>query len=128
VILNLIINAVEAMGSVLARSRALVISTARHASNILRVAVQDSGPEFKPENADRIFEPFYTTKPSGMGMGLTICRSIIEASGCDLSFHSAGARRKRRLGLGKAGALPVIPRPPGRPARLGVLRTCRQGC
>jgi signal transduction histidine kinase len=127
VILNLIINAVEAMGSVLAR--ALVISTARDASNIVRVAVQDSGPEFKPENADRIFEPFYTTKPSGMGLGLTICRSIIEASGCDLSFHSAGARRKRRLGLGKAGALracdPHVPRG-GQPD--WVYSTCRQGC
>ena len=47
----------------------------------MRVAVQDSGPGLSPQSVDRLFEAFYTTKPKGMGMGLTICRSIIEAHG-----------------------------------------------
>jgi PAS domain S-box-containing protein len=81
VILNLIMNAVEAMAGVTGRSRELLISTAREGVDSVRVAVRDSGPAFHPENANRFFEPFYTTKTSGIGMGLTICRSIIDAHG-----------------------------------------------
>ena len=81
VILNLILNAVEAMSSVGEGTRELSISTEPgHAGGIL-VAVRDSGPGIEPEDRNRIFEPFYTTKTSGIGMGLSICRSIIDAHG-----------------------------------------------
>jgi len=58
-------------------SRELVISTARTDSGVL-VAVRDSGPGLAPESTERLFESFYTTKPDGLGMGLSICRSIVE--------------------------------------------------
>ena len=81
VILNLIINAVEAMSGVSEGARELLISTAKAASDGAVVAVRDSGPGLAPANLERFFEAFYTTKPSGLGMGLSICRSIIEAHG-----------------------------------------------
>jgi signal transduction histidine kinase len=80
VILNLIINAVEAMSSVPEGSRELLISTAKDVSGVL-VAVRDSGPGLVPESFERLFDAFYTTKADGMGMGLSICRSIVEAHG-----------------------------------------------
>jgi len=81
VILNLIINAVEAMSGVSEGSRRLLIGTRKDASDSVLVAVQDSGPGLTPESFERLFDSFYTTKPGGMGMGLSICRSIIEAHG-----------------------------------------------
>ncbi len=81
VILNLIINAVEAMSAVSEGARELLISTGKDASGGVLVAVRDSGPGLNPENFDRLFDAFYTTKPGGMGMGLLICRSIVEAHG-----------------------------------------------
>jgi signal transduction histidine kinase len=81
VILNLIMNAIEAMSEVREGSRALVISTDEDASEGLLVAVADSGPGLTPAGFERLFETFYTTKPSGLGMGLPICRTIIEAHG-----------------------------------------------
>jgi PAS domain S-box-containing protein len=81
VILNLIINAVEAMSDVSEGSRELLIGTGKDASSAVLVAVQDSGPGLSPEGFERLFDPLYTTKPGGMGMGLSICRSIVEAHG-----------------------------------------------
>jgi C4-dicarboxylate-specific signal transduction histidine kinase len=82
VILNLIVNAVEAMSGNLGEgSRELLIGTGKDGSNGVLVAVQDSGPGLNLESFDRLFDPFYTTKPGGMGMGLSICRSIVEAHG-----------------------------------------------
>ena len=81
VILNLIINAVEAMSGVGERPRELLIGTDRDASGRVVVTVTDSGPGLKSESFDRMFEAFYTTKPRGMGMGLSICRTIVEAHG-----------------------------------------------
>jgi C4-dicarboxylate-specific signal transduction histidine kinase len=81
VILNLILNAVEAMSGVDEAARELRISTGREASDDALVTVQDFGPGLDPQSADRLFEAFYTTKPDGLGMGLPICRSIIEAHG-----------------------------------------------
>lgn len=79
VILNLIINAVEAMSGLSEGSRELLISADKAESGGVIVAVQDSGPGLAPESHERVFEAFYTTKPAGLGMGLSICRSIIEA-------------------------------------------------
>jgi len=81
VIINLIINAVEAMSGVAKGSRTLLISTGQEASAGVLVSVQDSGSGLDVEGLGRLFDAFYTTKPSGMGMGLSICRSIIEAHG-----------------------------------------------
>ena len=81
VMLNLILNAVEAMSGWDERSRELLISTEGDGANGVRIAVRDWGPGLKPESLDRLFDAFYTTKPDGMGMGLSICRSIIEAHG-----------------------------------------------
>ncbi len=81
VILNLIINAVEAMGGMGDGVRELLISTGRNASNCVFVSVGDSGPGLDPKTMDRLFDPFFTTKSKGMGMGLAICHSIIEAHG-----------------------------------------------
>jgi signal transduction histidine kinase len=81
VLLNLIINALEAMSGVSDGVRELLISTGKADAGCVLVAVSDSGPGFAPHNAERIFAPFYTTKPTGLGMGLSICRSIIEAHG-----------------------------------------------
>jgi len=81
VILNLIINAVEAMSEMSGGPRQLLIRTDTDESRGIVVAVHDSGPGLKPEDLHRLFTPFYTTKPQGMGMGLAICRAIIEAHG-----------------------------------------------
>jgi PAS domain S-box-containing protein len=81
VMLNLIFNAVEAMSGSRDGSRELLIRTEQDGPAGVLVAVQDSGPGLKPESVDRLFDAFYTTKPDGMGMGLSICRSIIEAHG-----------------------------------------------
>ena len=81
VVLNLVINAVEAMNETGDGPRELLISTSKTEANGLLVAVQDSGPGLTPATSDRLFEAFYTTKASGLGMGLSICRSIIEAHG-----------------------------------------------
>jgi signal transduction histidine kinase len=62
-------------------SRELLISTGNAASDGVLVAVRDSGPGLAPASLERLFEAFYTTKPGGLGMGLSICRSIIEAHG-----------------------------------------------
>ncbi len=81
VVLNLIINAVEAMSGVGEGSRELLISSGRDALNGVLVSLRDSGPRLDPASLEHLFDAFYTTKSSGMGMGLSICRSIIEAHG-----------------------------------------------
>jgi PAS domain S-box-containing protein len=78
VLLNLIINAIEAMRDIGEMERELLIST-RNESDDLSVEVRDSGPGFAPAALERVFDAFYTTKPGGLGLGLSICRSIIEA-------------------------------------------------
>ncbi|MBV9433002.1 MAG: PAS domain S-box protein, partial [Hyphomicrobiales bacterium] len=80
VVLNLILNAVEAMASVETGPRDLLLSTEQDHAGVI-VAARDSGPGIAPEHRERVFKSFYTTKPGGTGMGLSICRSIIDAHG-----------------------------------------------
>lgn len=80
VIINLVLNAMEAMASVIDRPRDIIIRSWQDGDHVL-VAVEDSGTGIDPDRIDRLFGSFYTTKPGGLGMGLSICRSIIEAHG-----------------------------------------------
>ena len=94
VILNLIINAIQAMSGPSEGIRELHIAAENCGDEGVRVAVRDSGPGLSEESLQRLFEPFYTTKPDGMGMGLSICRSIIEDHGGRLwatRLHPHGA-------------------------------------
>jgi C4-dicarboxylate-specific signal transduction histidine kinase len=81
VLMNLILNAVEAMSSTTEGPRELSISADVRDSGAVLVSVRDSGPGIDPEHLDRLFKPFFTTKATGIGMGLSICRSIIDAHG-----------------------------------------------
>ncbi|WP_260955880.1 trifunctional serine/threonine-protein kinase/ATP-binding protein/sensor histidine kinase [Pseudomonas citri] len=94
VLLNLIMNALEAMGGVGEGERHLLIRAALDDAGCVRVSVSDSGPGFASQSPDLVFTSFYTTKPTGLGLGLSICRSIIEAHGGCLSAcsnHPRGA-------------------------------------
>jgi signal transduction histidine kinase len=92
VMLNLIANAIQSMSGVEDGNRELHISTASIEPEGVCVAVRDTGHGLRPERLPRLFEPFYTTKPDGMGMGLSICRSIIEAHGGRLWASSCEPR------------------------------------
>jgi PAS domain S-box-containing protein len=81
VMLNLIINAVEAMSGVDERARELLISTRTTEAGGVLVAVRDTGPGLAPASHEHVFDTFYTTKPGGLGIGLSICRSIVDAHG-----------------------------------------------
>ena len=81
VLLNLIVNAVEAMSAVHDRSRELTIVSRQEGANAVLVEVRDSGNGLDPQRAEQLFEAFYTTKAEGIGIGLSISRSIIEAHG-----------------------------------------------
>ena len=85
VLLNLIMNGVEAMKGVTERTRELTVSSILADPTNLLVAVKDTGTGLDPAVAERMFQPFFTTKPDGLGIGLAICRSIVEAHGGRLS-------------------------------------------
>ena len=91
VMINLVINAFQAMSSTTDRPRELLIRSQRYGDGRVLVAVVDSGIGIEAKNADKLFKTFFTTKPSGMGMGLSICRSIVEAHGGQVSaVNNAG--------------------------------------
>jgi len=79
VLYNLVSNAIEAMESV--ADRTMLVKSEHKNSGQVRVTIEDSGTGIEPQHIDKIFDPFFTTKGDGMGMGLSICRSIIEAHG-----------------------------------------------
>ena len=92
VVVNLITNATEAMDTIDDRARKLRVNSVLYEPNGVLITVEDSGPGIDPEKADRIFHPFFTTKSRGMGMGLSICKSIIENHNGSLSTRSATGR------------------------------------
>ncbi len=81
VFINLIMNAIDAMKSVSDHKRLLILRSNLNGPGNVTIAVEDSGAGIDPENLERIFDPFFTTKSEGMGLGLSICRSIVEAHG-----------------------------------------------
>ena len=90
VIVNLIVNAVEAMSAVSEGPRELRIGTRMTDTGDVVVAVRDSGPGLAPAALEHIFDPFYTSKPTGFGLGLSICRSIVEAHGGTIMADNGG--------------------------------------
>jgi len=92
VLLNLVLNAIEAMSVANDGPRELLISTRAVEADGVLVSIKDSGPGLEPENLEQVFESFYTTKPTGLGLGLSICRSIIEAH-CGHLWASANQER-----------------------------------
>jgi PAS domain S-box-containing protein len=115
VILNLLLNACDAMSDVHDRPRQLMISTARDDSDDVRVVVRDVGMGFSPETADKLFDAFYTTKSNGMGVGLSVSRAIVER-------HNGRIWAARNDGPGATFSF-SIPRTPERmPATANVMR------
>jgi PAS domain S-box-containing protein len=106
VISNLIHNAIESMDNTMDRRRVLRVITKTQGPDAIIVAVEDSGPGINPRGLDSVFEPFITTKPDGMGLGLAICRMIVERHDGKLSALSDG-KNGARFEL----VLPVIARP-----------------
>ncbi len=108
VMLNLFSNAIEAMDAVAEGVRELRVTSTSFAPESVFIAVADTGPGLSSKDVDRIFDPFFTTKSQGMGMGLSICRSLIEAHNGRLSARSGG----------KQGAVFEITLPAGNLSRL----------
>jgi PAS domain S-box-containing protein len=107
VVLNLIMNAIEAMSGAGDGPRELSIRSSTDGPQCVLIAVSDSGPGLDPKSVDRVFDAFYTTKPDGLGMGLAICRSIIEAHGGRLwasANEGRGATFQFNLPIGKVKA------------------------
>jgi signal transduction histidine kinase len=97
VIVNLAINAVQAMTQAGYDDRRIIISTVIQDAATLYCSVDDNGPGIAAEHVDRLFESFFTTKESGMGMGLPICRSIVEAHGGRIGADGHGANGGARF-------------------------------
>ena len=112
--INLIVNAIEAMGGDSNGPRKTTIASGIDDTNKVFVKVQDTGPGLEPEKLDRLFQSFYTTKPDGIGMGLAISRSIVEAHGGRLSAATNEPR-----GAVFQFTLPVKEAPSGSPGRSG---------
>jgi signal transduction histidine kinase len=105
VVLNLVLNGLDAMRKAGAGGRSLVIRTLRDSADAIGVAVQDSGGGIAKKDADHIFEPLYTTKTEGIGMGLAIARTIVEAHGGRITADNndgAGATFRFVLPIEKA--------------------------
>src|SRR5262249_50076472 len=92
VLVNLVRNAIEAMDAVEDDHRVLQVRSKRHGESAILVAVEDSGPGIDPKELDNIFDAFVTTKTNGMGLGLALCRMIIERHAGELSASPAHPR------------------------------------
>jgi C4-dicarboxylate-specific signal transduction histidine kinase len=92
VILNLVKNAIDTMRFVPAGKRRLRLVTGLHEKSSVAVYIEDSGTGIAPKDRDRIFDPFFTTKTSGMGLGLSICRAIVEDHGGDLRLSKTDSQ------------------------------------
>jgi signal transduction histidine kinase len=135
VIINLVMNGIEAMQLITDRSRELVIRSDQDEVREVIVSVTDCGHGISAENADRLFNAFFTTKSAGMGMGLSICRSIIEAHGGRLSVrdnspHGATFQFTLPVNADTAGEVVPVGRRTGGPAAtsglgLGCAKTRR---
>jgi signal transduction histidine kinase len=84
-LVNLVTNSLEAMSGVPARERRLALRALLHDPRTIEISVEDSGVGIAPEDARRVFDPYFTTKPHRSGLGLAICRHIIDAHGGDIS-------------------------------------------
>ena len=115
VVYNLIYNAVEAISGTTDRDRLLEVTTALHDPNTIVVEVADTGPGVDPDRATEIFDAFVTTKPHGMGLGLAICRMIVERHDGQLSVSAANPRGAI-FGLRCLSRIRLIDRSLSRPA------------
>jgi signal transduction histidine kinase len=112
VLVNLITNAAEAMRETAGRRRIATIRSQLDDNGCVIVSVEDTGVGLDPQNIDRIFDSFYTTKAEGIGVGLSISRSIVEAHGGQLSAAPAaphGARFSFTVPIAQEPSLPVMP-------------------
>jgi K+-sensing histidine kinase KdpD len=118
VIINLVINAAQAMATVVDHTRVVTIQTQEHEAHDVLVVIRDAGIGMAPESLDRLFSPFYTTKPEGLGLGLSICRSIVEAHGGQIwAARNAGPGMTFKCaGTKRLGHLPIVRRRPLRAA------------
>jgi len=118
VILNLLLNASDAMSAVGDRARQVVVMSERDAGEVVRLSVQDAGAGFDPKIAERLFDAFYTTKSGGMGIGLSVSRSIITS-------HGGRLWATRNVGAGATFSFSIPPRPGGtaEAGRQGVTAT-----
>lgn len=107
VIMNLLMNGIQAMSPVKGRHHELRIRSQEHGPDQILVAVEDSGTGFELQNVDRLFSAFFTTKPNGMGIGLSICRSIVEQHGGNIwATRNSGAGSTFQFTLNTRGATP----------------------
>jgi len=110
VIINLLVNAIQSMSTCPGREHELLVSLARHDDGKVRLRVEDSGPGIEPGQLGKVFDAFYTTRKEGLGMGLSICRSILEAHGGSIWVGSpvrAGAADGQLIGAAFSFTLPA---------------------
>jgi signal transduction histidine kinase len=107
VIMNLLMNGIQATSAVTGRRHELRIRSQEYGPDQILVAVEDSGTGIEPQNMDRLFSAFFTTKPNGLGIGLSICRSIVEQHGGEIwATRNSGAGSTFQFTLRARGETP----------------------